>query len=455
MEMDDSGRISATIETHISDSGQISITTPLVQHTETYLICGDLTQSDMRADYHSDASEPPLSNIIANPLTAYQNSDRALFGRIQSISRTGFFLSALPSQPVVGPVEISLTFDITQFSSTNGTTEPRLLAYCTLEHIWIDASESCQNSSSVVDWQESTLVVSICNLQAHCLGITNHHIRRRRQNDEETTDEFVGSHSFALASVDTEFINHAPILWSDTHYETTEDPGLMVIALEGRDPENDTFEFVLSENSTHFGFADLTSDGILTYRPCGDCFGNDLITLFLIEIRHDDIEPLQSMSMLNISIVPLNDHPRLIAMRDGDSLSDDDYRITIVIEEYAPQKNDYTPLEILLGAYDVDGNGVNIYYRSVDSGEVVIENQVETHQYSHQNCSIPWEARETTWHNLEHDIRENSPGIVMIIPCDMPEDVTGKTLQWTLSLVKYVPEIGYYGTDTLLVNDLD
>ena len=83
---------------------------------------------------------------------------------------------------------------------------------------------------------------------------------------------------------------------------------------------------------------------------------------------------------------------------------------------------------------------------------MLIQNQVETNEYLSQNCSLSLEDRQDTWNNFEDSIRENEQDVTMIIPCDMTEDVTGKTLQWTLSLAKYTPEEGFHGQDRITVN---
>ena len=82
---------------------------------------------------------------------------------------------------------------------------------------------------------------------------------------------------------------------------------------------------------------------------------------------------------------------------------------------------------------------------------MLIQNQVATDEYIEQDCSTTWASRRDAWRALEHDIEENTPGIVMIVPCDIPEDVSGKIMQWTLSLARYTPDVGFYGVDTIAV----
>ena len=147
--------------------------------------------------------------------------------------------------------------------------------------------------------------------------------------------------------------NTAPdLLLPDEPVEIVEDNVLEAFQLEFTDNEGDLIDFYLA-SVPKLGNATLTRDGILTYVPCTNCTGLDIIDIYTIERPFGESHiPLSAEGRLLINITNINDDPEVLFYDDVGS-----DRITLNSSLYAYAEANRTAPAIVasVAAFDYDG----------------------------------------------------------------------------------------------------
>ena len=158
---------------------------------------------------------------------------------------------------------------------------------------------------------------------------------------------------FILMRVGNVSTNTAPeLLLPVEPVEIVEDTVLEGFQLEFTDNEGDTIDFYLA-SAPKLGNATLTRDGLLTYVPCENCTGLDIIEIYTIERPFGESHiPLSVEGQLLINITNTIDNPEVVFYEEVGS-----DRITLNTSLYVYTEANRTAPAIVasIAAFDYDG----------------------------------------------------------------------------------------------------
>lgn len=146
--------------------------------------------------------------------------------------------------------------------------------------------------------------------------------------------------------------NSAPQLLLPTTLEVEEDTPLTV-QLEYTDAELDVVDFELLSVSK-LGNVTLSSDGLLTYDPCRNCMGTDIIQLSIRERPiSENHTPLQDFGEIIVEIYNTADPPLIYfynsSTEEGDIIEDS------VVTVYIDSNRNSPAVLVGVASFDVDG----------------------------------------------------------------------------------------------------
>ena len=416
----------------------VNIVTLLSQAANQFITIGRLLEQDFDVEYKSDASST-YNSYIVNPSETFQYTTRELRGRILEYLEGGFYLSGSSEVAIVGPVEVIITFEKGVFNKSSESIEPTLLTWCTQEHIWVNASQSCGNNyMTSVDWENNSFKTFICNIDDLC--------KTTSVEPGSSDNGFKGPRSFVLAGTGTKFVNSPPIIVTNTSFCISEDAGTIQFLIEAFDPDFDEFEFVLNTEMSYKGRITLDTSGLGSYTPCKDCYGREEIGFSIHEVREDTNILLETKGLIKVDITEVNDNPVLMAVQNGvasfgsTTLSMDEYKVDSVSNFQ----------DIVLVAYDVDADDMKVVIEGPQQGQLKIFNQAEIHSIIYQECEKPLGKIQNNWNALKNELQEHDT-LVLPVPCGVEDDFKDKTFSWHAVLVEYIPNMGFVGQDNLKV----
>ena len=416
----------------------VNLSTLLSQAANQFITIGRLIEQDFDVKYKTDASST-YNSYIVNPSETFQYTTRALRGRILEYLEGGFYLSGSSEVTILGPVEVIITFENGVFNKSSQGIEPTLLTWCTEEHIWVNASQSCGNNYvTSVDWENNNFKTFICNIDNLC--------QTTSVEAGETDNGFKGPRSFVLAGTSSEFVNSPPVIVTNTSFCISEDAGTIQFLIEAFDPDLDEFEFVLNTEISYRGSITLDPSGLGSYTPCKDCFGLEEIGFSIHEVREDTNSLLETKGLIKVDIKEVNDNPVLMAVQNGGALF---VSTTLSLDEHKVDSVSDVQ-DILLVAYDVDADNMKILIEGPQHGQLKIFNQTEIHSVVYQECKKPLGEIQTNWEALKNKLKRHDT-LVLPVPCGIEDDFKDKTLRWHAALVEYRPNLGFTGQDNLKV----
>ena len=443
------GKITGLIRSSMERAAEyIEINTPEKQNNSQYVMVGLLTESDLQVEYKSDASTT-FKSYVADPASTIQYTSRELRGRILQYLEGGFYMTASPDSNINGPIEVSVRYPGNYFNSSMVAGRPTLLVWCSVEEIWMKASDSCKEGYfPMVDWENNKFTTPVCDVKSLCGQESSRTSKRTRRQAESGDREFTGPGSFVVAGVSDEIFNDHPVIITNTTYRISEDVGTITFTIAAGDPDTDDIEFLLHPNSTHSGTATLASDGQATYTPCKNCFGVDEVKFIVREVRTDGIPPLQTEGVMTVYIEEVNDNPRLMFVHRGEAVTG---TITSTVDQYQESESDRI-LTLLLVSYDVDKDSISYTLHGNKYGTVMRYGQSVTHNIVRQNCSGDWSERQKDWDLVVESIL-NQNEFTLPVPCGVEEETKGESVNWVATVVEYTPNKEFLGLDKLEVSD--
>ncbi|XP_077992165.1 uncharacterized protein LOC144446291 [Glandiceps talaboti] len=410
---------------------------------ETTFAAGMLSEDDMSQEYTSDASVD-FKPFIANPAKTMHSTSRPLKHRIKKFLDGNFYLTVLSDESIDGKLNITVTFNLSDYQSD---ALPRLLYWHTELAEWHDSSHSCEDTYDqyTYDLIKGTFTVQVCSTTA--IPETSEVYRRRRQSDS-SNNPFTGPTTFSVASVDNQYINSPPVVISPFTVFMTEDSGTLTAMIISSDPDDDqvVFREDTSMPSPQLGEASLANDGLFTFRPCPDCYGEDKFYFIAFELRSDGIESLSTDAILTIVVHPQNDHPEIFFAVKGWNLVQKNYFIELNQEQRKHDNKDYRPFLATVGAYDVDTDDeLILLFDTPQNGELVINNQVRNFTFETEYCLDNY--------SVVNDLE--SEDVEFTMPCNMTHPYELSRQSWVATHIKYEPKEYYYGDDEMRITVMD
>ena len=133
--------------------------------------------------------------------------------------------------------------------------------------------------------------------------------------------------------------------------------------LEFSDNEGDLVDFYLA-SAPKLGNATLSIDGLLTYEPCGNCTGLDVLEVYVIEQPFGESHiPLPARGQLLINITNDNDRPEVIFYAEVGS---DVVSLNSTLYVYAEANRTAPAIVASIAAFDYDGyhDDISVFVRN-------------------------------------------------------------------------------------------
>ena len=168
---------------------------------------------------------------------------------------------------------------------------------------------------------------------------------------------------FILMRIGNVSTNTAPELQLPTDPLETNEDTLFEYQLEFTDNEGDFVDFYLA-SLPMLGNASLTRNGLLTYEPCGNCTGLDIIEVYAIERPFgENHTPLSARGQLLINITNDNDRPEVIFYLEVGS---DVISLNSTIYVYSGANQTAPAIVASIAVFDYDGyhDDISIFVRN-------------------------------------------------------------------------------------------
>ncbi len=177
---------------------------------------------------------------------------------------------------------------------------------------------------------------------------------------------------FIVISIGNQSTNTAPELQLPTDpLVVTEDEVAVQFQLIFVDGEDDSVEFHLA-SVPRIGNASLSPSGLLTYTPCANCIGTDIIEIYIVEILAGDINtiPLSANGQLQIEVRNTNDVPQIF-FYDPNSTNGSDIVESLRISAYTEANRTSPAVITRIAGFDFDGyeDDLTIFIRGGGQGD--------------------------------------------------------------------------------------
>ena len=155
-----------------------------------------------------------------------------------------------------------------------------------------------------------------------------------------------------VAQIGNASINTPPSLVIPESPLQVSEEDVLVYQVEYADDENDIVDFYLT-SLPKYGYANITSSGLLTYVPCTNCIGVDTIGIYILERAFGVNIRMEASGTIQIQINNINDPPEIIFF---DSVDDESIQENTTIETYIDaNRTDFVSVA-QIGAWDLDGS---------------------------------------------------------------------------------------------------
>ena len=287
---------------------------------------------------------------------------------------------------------------------------------------------------------------SVCGLTDKKQG------RRKRATDAPVNS---GSATYGVASTNNRLVNTPPRITSTPDVEVFEDD-MFQFRISAEDSEDDPLSFLLNETvPVSMGNVSLALDGMLTYTPCADCYGEDTVYFTVWEQRTDDEPALFVEGKLLVKIRNTPDSPTLQMFNGGRDVILPS-SVTMVTMEENSGKNSASPdMVYILAAYDPDyTDDVSLKFDPPQHGNLTLYRQVKIVNLIDQDCSQPWDTRRPLWDKITEVISSSATMTEVSLPNPCGMDLVTRKLAWVVTMFKYRPFEGYFGEDVIKVRHI-
>lgn len=155
-----------------------------------------------------------------------------------------------------------------------------------------------------------------------------------------------------VAQIGNSSINTPPSLVIPESPLQVDEGDALVYQMEYTDDENDIVDFYLT-SLPEFGHANITSSGLLTYIPCINCTGVDIIGVYILERAFGVNVRMEATGTVQIQINNINDPPEIFFF---DNIEDESIYANDTFTMYIDaNRTDFVSVA-QIGAWDLDGS---------------------------------------------------------------------------------------------------
>ena len=290
------------------------------------------------------------------------------------------------------------------------------------------------------------------------VGHINHsHYHMQVCHGPDTCGDMAAVGLYAVALVNTTFVNTPPVITSPANVTVWEDIADFIVTLTAVDAEDDKFVFTVTNKTTPRAKVFLSPDGKLTYASFPDYYGHDVISYAVTEVRTDGNTPLSASGQLLVILLPVNDPPVLQLFEYGKNIIPPSNVVNVDAPVNSLDTN-YTQLEFLLAVYDVERNFVGeitsdlkLKFQPPQHGSIFFYPSQIPWGMLKQNCTWPWELRRKPWDNLIDGILSPGTDASFIMPNPCGSHLIDMGVEWKTTILKYKPAENFIGTDVIEV----
>ena len=229
----------------------------------------------------------------------------------------------------------------------------------------------------------------MCHIVSVCDVTDKKPYRSKRATPQSTTS---GTATYSVAGVNNKLVNTPPRITSAPEVGVSEDEGFQ-LQMKAVDSEGDHLSFLLNETApVSMGNVSLELNGLLTYTPCVDCYGEDAVYYTVWEQRLDNEPPLFVEGKLIIKIRNLPDSPTIQMYHKGHDVIPPSSVFMVSMEENTGSAS--MDMVYVLAAYDPDYmDNVKLTFDPPQHGNLTQYNQLTKVVLTEQDCSQPWQSR--------------------------------------------------------------
>ena len=155
-----------------------------------------------------------------------------------------------------------------------------------------------------------------------------------------------------VAQIGNSSINTPPSLVIPASPLQVDEGDALVYQMDYIDDENDIVDFYLT-SLPKYGYANITSSGVLTYIPCTNCTGIDTIGIYILERPFGINIRMEAVGSVQIQINDINDPPEIFFFDNVDDESI--YENTTMRTYIDANRTDFVSVA-QIGAWDLDGS---------------------------------------------------------------------------------------------------
>ena len=232
----------------------------------------------------------------------------------------------------------------------------------------------------------------MCHSSSVC-GLTDKkHSRRKRAATALVSS---GAAAYSVASTNNRIVNTPLRIISEQEISILEDQKIQY-KIRAEDAEGDHLSFLFNETAPRpMGNVSLDRDGMLTYTPCADCYGQDTVYFTVREQRVDDDEPALSVEgKLVVKITNLQDPPSIQMFNRGHDVILPSSVTMVTMEENTGKSYASPDMVYILAAYEADyKDDVSLKFDPPRHGNLTLYRQVKKVALIEQDCSQPWDIQ--------------------------------------------------------------
>ena len=290
--------------------------------------------------------------------------------------------------------------------------------------------------------------VQVCYGPTACLKASDPSARQRR-----ATLQTGGAVTAAVASTDPNVTNNPPRITTAILTIRIFEEESFSVQLAAVDEDDDKLTFVLNPAFSPRGEVTLSYLGLLIYKPCLDCVGEDVIHFTVREQRTDGVPALSVDGEYKVVIEGVNDNPQLLLLVEGASALPPSHELAQSMEENQPGHGAYRDLLLLVAVSDPDpGDTLTLKMEPPSHGTLTPYAAVTTVHVVGQDCNSSWEERRGAWDAVLAAVQDDSvTSVVLPAPCGGAPLSRLQAMSWALTAIRYTPTPAYYGTDTIKV----
>jgi len=171
------------------------------------------------------------------------------------------------------------------------------------------------------------------------------------------------------------------------------------------------------------------------------------------QIIAEDIEPLVTNAFVTVIVRPVNDHPVIMIIEQGNNIIPESNRLLPTIDQIPVNSAANNQHTLLVVAYDVDvDDELKVLIDLPVNGESVVSPTITQVNLLPDVCFLPWEDMKLHWEEFSFGLWENVVPLDLPAICNIDQAALVPGVLWSVTEVIYQPNQGFFGVDEFKVH---